>query len=469
MTERQDEAWKIFDDPAITYFLARGGARSGKTHVLCRYTATRALIFPNTAHLIARYIRARARQTIWQQTLLPMAKELQALGLARIIEASENLSIRFKNGSYILVEGLDPSRIQGVLGSQYATIFLNECNEISWSVVELMTSRLNATARNAAGEMIQRKMLADCNPTVKSSWDYNFFVRKLNPGDKSPRNDPEKITSFWFHPSHNTANQAPGYIATLESGSPDFRKRFLEGEYGSFEGLVYRLNHEVHIVDPWRPDPNRRKVSMVLGRAIDFGFWPDPFVCLWIAHDLIRQTLTIYREWHMHKLTVRAHAHQIYRMSQEDVGLTNAVPADEDEFYQQMKQGRFAKIQNAYGWTVCDHDRSDREDLAVAGIENENADKRRQTGIDHIMDLMDFNTRKKPRLFVTRDCTNTILELESYRWREVKEGRDNKRAKDKDDRETAGPDHCMDSLRYGAMKAIPPAYGDMKFVLGKLT
>lgn len=459
LTEKQLQALRLLISDDKTRIQLEGGSRSGKSHVICAWILLRAANYPGSAHLVARFVRAKAEKTIWMQTLLPMAKKLQEQGACKV-NLSE-MRIDFTNGSYVLVDGLEPSRIDGVLGAGYSTIFVNECNENGWGAIEQLFSRLTQTARRVKdGKPIVPKFITDLNPTAKNSWHYNLFHLKLDPRDMKPRPDGDKIVSLHFHPRDNIANLAEGYLETLESGGEDFQRRFLRGEYGSFEGLVYKLNPDVHIVDSFRIRERRGDVRLI--RAVDFGFWPDPFVCLWICQDHITGHVIVYREWYQHKMLVRDHAKHIYRLSAEDLqGPPPVIPEDTDTFYEALRQGRYQKIESLYAATVCDHDREDRETLHAARIMTEPADKRKITGVEHLTELLSHSPGKKPVLLIHRSCTNLITEMESYRWKDPKEGAVNVK-----DRVTVGADDCLDSLRYGAMKLIPPRTADFNPIIG---
>lgn len=448
------EGLKLLNDKSKTIIQFRGGSRSGKSHLIAVWIFLRMLYYPGSSHLCARFVRARARQTVWAQTILPMAKMFQRAGLCTIHDSNTEMSVRMYNDSFLLIDGLEPSRIDGVLGSERGTIWLNECNENAWRVVQLLFSRLNDTARHEkTGEIIVPKLVADNNPTTKASWDYKLFIRKIHPTSNDPHRKVDEIASMHFHPSHNRENQSPGYIEMLESGSREFKQRFLEGEYGSSKGLVYSINEDVHVIDGFEPPPpgKPRKLGWTLARAVDFGYWPDPFVCLWMAYDQAKNKLYFYREWQAHKMLVRSHAHMMYQLSAEDHGVE--ITDDEDEFYASQKKGAYQSIEDQYDWTECDHDREDRETLEAAGIRTQAADKRRDIGHDHVIDLLhyDLEKGKKPTIYIDRRCVNLLTEFESYRW--IEEGESKKKDQD---RETRGPDHCMDCLRYGSMRMIPP-------------
>lgn len=486
---KQIDAWNnVLTNDSFTRIQFEGGSRSGKTFLICWWILKLADQYPGSRHLVARFARVKANGTIWQQTLLPMAKTLERYGAAKINYS--NLRIDFLNGSYVVVDGLEPSRIEGVLGAEYSTVFINECNENKWGTIELLFSRLTQTCTKHSidkqgnflpdhGKPIIPKLITDLNPTTKTSWHYKLFHLKQDPVSQNPRPDAKNITYVHFRPSDNIKNQAKGYIETLESGSEQFRKRFLYGEYGSFEGLVYtEFNPDVHVIDHYELPQKNRRGNYTFGRAIDFGFWPDPFVCLWFCHDIAQGKVIIYREWYQRKVIVRDHAKHIYRLSYEDLpeedkkkfhSLLSGMNGkddpfgDTDDFYHLLKRGRMKIIQNQYDFTVCDHDSEDRATLHAALIETESADKRRHIGFEHVSELLSHSEHKRPTLYVTRDCTNTITEFESYRWAAEKD--DDKKKKD---RATAnGDDHAMDALRYGMMKLIPPSKGDLNVFIGR--
>lgn len=458
LTEKQITALRILTSDDKTRIQFEGGSRSGKSHIICAWILLRAANYADSAHLVARFVRAKAEKTIWTQTLLPMAKKLREQGACEI--NLTEMKIDFANGSYVLVDGLEPSRIDGVLGAGYSTIFVNECNENGWNAIEQLFSRLTQTATRPDGKAIVPKFITDLNPTAKNSWHYRLFHLKLDPRDGSPRKDAPRIVHLHFHPRDNAANLADGYLETLQSGGEDFQRRFLHGQYGSHEWLVYKLD-EAHIIDHFQIRQRRGDVRLI--RAVDFGFWPDPFVCLWICQDYITGHVIIYREWYMHKMLVRDHAKHIYKLSAEDLPSGPIpVPDDTEEFYAQLKRGAFQKIQSLYAATVCDHDREDRETLHAAGIMTEPADKRKITGVEHMTELMSFSEHKKPTLLIHRSCVNLITEMESYRWKDPKDGQTNVK-----DRVTVGADDCLDSARYGMMKLVPPRTAEFNPILGR--
>jgi predicted phage terminase large subunit-like protein len=151
----------------------------------------------------------------------------------------------FHNGSEILFEGLDPSRIDKVLGAQYATAWVNECNEISdyEGVILQLASRMADSkpimnrGKKVMGEdgkpvMLRPLMLFDCNPNVKDDWEYKLFQLKQDPLSNQPLDDADNYASLLVPPHDNAANQALGYADALKrryKHSPKMMARFVEG------------------------------------------------------------------------------------------------------------------------------------------------------------------------------------------------------------------------------------------------
>jgi len=86
--------------------------------------------------------------------------------------------IDFDNGSLIQLGGLQPDQIGDILGSEFATIFVNEANENTWDVIELLFSRLNDISEDGAGNRITPRFIADLNPTSYSSLDKFSLLSK---------------------------------------------------------------------------------------------------------------------------------------------------------------------------------------------------------------------------------------------------------------------------------------------------
>jgi len=439
---KQKEGLKILSTREKKFILFWGGSRSGKTFLTIRAIRIRCHKYPGSKHLIARYSFANAHKTIWLQTMLPEFKKDEQLGLCKIL--SQPGQVIYRNGAMVILGGLEPSTIDSVLASEYGTIFITEANENRFEVIENLFSRLNDTSKSIAnGDPIKLKFIFDLNPTVKTNWTNQLFLNGLDPITKEPKRNFNEYANLWFCPEDNVHNLADGYIDTLKNLSPAKRKRFYEGVFASYEGLVFQLDDTAHIVDDF-PIPHEWKKI----RAIDFGY-THPFVCLWLAYDSGNDCAYVYREYIQTKMTVRAHSEEIKRLSIQDLPeKTRSNPE------------AWKSAEKLYSATVADHDAEDRATLYENGITTIPANKEVLMGIDNVIDLLDHTNGRRTKIKLFRSCVGTRESCDSYRWRDSAMSN---RGKAKDREVIKEEDDPADSLRYGIMELFPVEEG-FKFV-----
>jgi len=139
--------------------------------------------------------------------------------------------------SQIWIGGLDDKeRTEKVLGTEFATVYLNECSQIPWQSVGLVITRLaqvcQTKIQGQEPKELARKMYFDCNPPSKGHWTYKLFVQHVDPDTRLPLHQPYQHAWLQINPSDNQANLPSDYIKTLEGLSARLQKRFLKGEFG---------------------------------------------------------------------------------------------------------------------------------------------------------------------------------------------------------------------------------------------
>lgn len=241
-------AWQ---DPLVENLLAYGPSRSGKSAILTALTVGRALAYPETKHAIFRLTLRSCHSHLFHGTFPEIMGMLYPGYLERkdVTVSKADGVVTMHNGSKLFFEGLDPNRIDKVLGAQYATAWVNECNEIEdYETIQQLASRMADTAPMVGGDgkvvldpagnavMSRPLMLFDCNPDLKSDWEHRCFVEKVHPVSGKPFKD--EALAKWrrvFMPAHeNRHNIAKGYLDTLAErydGSPNMEMRFLEGRW----------------------------------------------------------------------------------------------------------------------------------------------------------------------------------------------------------------------------------------------
>lgn len=247
LTAKQREANRLLSGPARNIML-RGGARSGKTFILCRAIIQRAINAPNSRHVIFRFRFNHAKTSVWADTL-PKVLNLCFPGLAVRFDKTD-FYLELPNCSQVWIAGLDDKeRVEKILGQEYVTLYFNESSQIPWGSVETAMSRLAQKcdlapeiARATGRTHIALKAYFDCNPPSKMHWSYSLFRAKLKPGTKEALPDPDAYAEMRVNPADNADNLPAEYFDVLASMSAAKRLRFEAGEWASeVSGALWAL------------------------------------------------------------------------------------------------------------------------------------------------------------------------------------------------------------------------------------
>jgi phage terminase large subunit-like protein len=247
-TASQLEALELLKTAGANRFLARGGRRSGKSVAWSLAVAGRAMLYPKSKHGVFRNTLNTCRELLFQGTFIEVM-ELAWPGYLQRPDVTINKqgsTITFHNGSIIYFKGLDENRLTRQRGAEYATIWLNECNEVrDWDSIVVLESSLNHSTpmldaqgnpvlRNGKPLVIMPKLLFDCNPQLNSDWDARAFKFLLNPATNLPHKRPERWREIKMDPEDNIENQGPNYLQDLRdsvAGSPAAESTLLLGEW----------------------------------------------------------------------------------------------------------------------------------------------------------------------------------------------------------------------------------------------
>lgn len=272
-TEKQLQAQKFFALMAM-HIMLFGGSRSGKTFLIVRNIVFRALKAPMSRHLIARFRFNHVKASIIMDTF-PKVMSLCFPQIKYELSKSDWVAYIMNGpnggrGSEIWFCGLDDKeRTEKVLGLEFATIFLNECSQISWMACEMILTRLAQLVYQVFNGQIaaplKLRAYYDCNPPSKAHWTFRLFKQKQNPDTKEPIADPNNYLCFQMNPTDNMENLSPDYITkTLMNMSARMKRRFLHGEFA--EATPNALFDEADI-DRWRVDSSQlpQLVRIVVG------------------------------------------------------------------------------------------------------------------------------------------------------------------------------------------------------------
>ena len=251
LTPAQTQAQRKVLSSDATHIMLEGGSRSGKTFLLVRAVAMRALKAKNSRHCILRFRFSHVKASIIQDTF-PKVMATCFPDVPYDLNKTDWMAL-FPNGSEIWFGGLDDkARVEKILGREFVTIYLNEISQIPFESRNMAVTRL-AQKVDQEIDGVKRpmpvRMYYDLNPTGKGHWGYKMFHQRLDPETKGKLDSPEDYAYFQMNPKDNLINLSDTYIKTLKGLGARQQKRFLRGEWS--DENPNSLFNETDI-DKWR-------------------------------------------------------------------------------------------------------------------------------------------------------------------------------------------------------------------------
>jgi hypothetical protein len=222
----------------------------------------------------------------------------------------------------------------------------------------------------------------------------------------------------------------PEYVARLMRLSEQERKQLLDGDWDTFAGQYFgEWNRSIHVVKPFEIPVDWKRY-----RALDEGYYPDPFVSLWIAMDR-KGNAYLYRELSQTKLLTRQQVERVKQMSPENIDYSVA----DTSFWNKSKET---------GESPAEVFAKEGVPLLQATKERLNGWKRLREWL-HVYDEVDpvtGSTYKTARLKVFSTCLNAIEAIPAM-------VHDDTHSEDMADHPL---DHIPDALRYWSMSRPSP-------------
>lgn len=248
LTAKQELANELLASSA-THIMLAGGSRSGKTLLLMRAIVIRALKAVGSRHAVLRFRFGHVKQSIVHDTF-PHVMDLCFPTVKYDINRSDWFAT-LPGGSEIWFGGLDDKeRTEKILGTEFSTIFLNECSQIPFASRNVAVTRLAQLVTDSITKRAQPlKMYYDENPPDKGHWTYKLFKLKVDPESKQQLPDPESYAFLQLNPADNQENLSQDYLKQLDALPARLRKRFLEGE---FREAAPNALFSDELLDKWR-------------------------------------------------------------------------------------------------------------------------------------------------------------------------------------------------------------------------
>lgn len=317
------------DSQVILY----GGTGSGKTTTMCWKLTLLLLKYPGAKALLTRnsYVAlvksgVETLERVFREAGFSIGKQNKSNTIYKLGESKpteyqfpfarrvdENGHV-YEGQSRILISSL--SNAKDELGAEYDYVYLNQPELSSEDDWQFLATRCNGRR----GHVPYPQLMGDPNPEHEQHWiklgGYELVDgKKVGSGDrwrliKSTYHDNPVI---WDHKLNCFTKQGEEMITRLEQSlNPVMAKRLIEGEWCSYEGLVYGevWNREKHVIDSLQLAEYNINESWERYLTFDFGY-DDPFVfALWCKHpeqDLYIRTKLIY----MTNRTILEHVEQI--------------------------------------------------------------------------------------------------------------------------------------------------------------
>lgn len=396
-----------------TEILISGAAGTGKSVGALMYLHLSCLAKPKVRALIVRKTLASLTASTLVTFREKVAKEAIEAGVLSFYggSAQEPASYRYRNGSVIVVGGLD--RASRLLSTEFDLAFVDEAIEATEEDLDTIVTRLRH------GVLSRQRLIMATNPGAPQ----HHLKQRADAGRCAIFYSRHEDNPRMHHDGEWTA-YGLGYLARLDSLTGARYQRMRWGKWVSAEGLIYeQFDPAVHVVDRFAIP-----AGWTVWVSVDFGF-NHPFVAQVWGEDGDGR-LFLVREIYATGRLVEDHARQL--------------------------KGLLAEMRVRPRAVICDHDAEDRATLERhLGLGTTAAKKTVSDGLQAVQARLRVQGDGKPRLFVMRDavvkrdlalvdaskpaCTEE--EFPSYVWA-VKPGGDLKEEPLKQ------MDDGMDALRY---------------------
>lgn len=236
--DRQLEALFYLSDDEVNEILYGGGARGGKSWILCIWKALRRLSMDGSVGMLCREENTKLRDTT-QKTFFKVLDFLQAVEGVDYFWRAGKQEVEFQNGSVEMFKELkympakDPEFDR--IGSYDLTdVGVDESQQIFWKAIQVLKGRcsvLKGESKVVKNGVITKipwetipKLAYTCNPA--KNWTYTDFYAKDKKGELEP------TKKFVRSLAEDNPHVPCAYIENLKTADRVTRERLL---YGNFE------------------------------------------------------------------------------------------------------------------------------------------------------------------------------------------------------------------------------------------
>lgn len=263
--------------------LALGTRGTGKSVQLRWDAHLRCLMIPGFHALILR----RTMPELRKSHLKSIEKDMKLLGGVYL---QTTFLAKYPNGSTLLFAHCETEAdILNFLSSEYGFIGFDELS--TFTLQQFL--QISAAARAPEGAGYNAVVRCSSNPMgIGAEWMEQWFINKDVNYEEYPDYNPEDFEMQFSTLRENKYIDAESYEKRLKNLPDHVRRAWLKGEF-VFEGMYFSDFRKTddegnpwHVIDSvplFQDEPVYRHPWLSIYRAIDWGYHPDPAVCLWIA------------------------------------------------------------------------------------------------------------------------------------------------------------------------------------------
>lgn len=388
--------------PINNYILYSGAFGAGKTILLAHVGIKAALNYPKSVGLVGSQTYPQIRDVVFRTFILELERYQQVLDENNIpiklfteTISIGKMNINFYNGSEIWFRSCDKER--NLAGRSIDWFGLDEPVDMKEGVMKQLIGRLRGTA------IPFHFAILATNPEAQSHWLYRYFYKEKREGYYAV--DTNTYDNYLLE------NQTE-YIKGLSDYDEDWKRRYLNGEWGAFSGQIYKkFNVEKHVkeIDIDNFIKNRKDTVDKFICGVDWGM-NDP-TCLLMILQTKEKNLYVFEEIYVNEKTSNEIAHILY------------------DYHKKYK---FDKV---YIDPSANNLRTEADRLGVPCADSNDksyADNNVSDGIARVN-----NAINKDKIMIDTSCINLIRSLLAYHYKD-----------DETDIPVKKDDHAADALRY---------------------
>lgn len=294
--------------------LALGTRGTGKSVQLRWDAHMRCLMIPNFHALILR----RTMPDLRKSHIKYIEREMKLLGGVYL---QTTFLAKYPNGSTLLFAHCETEAdILNFLSSEYGFIGFDELS--TFTLQQFLQISIAARAPEHCG--YDAVIRASSNPLGPGAeWMEQWFVTRTVSYEDYPDYNPDDFEMQFSTLRENKYINAAQYEARLKNLPDHVRRAWLKGEF-VFEGMYFtdfrKVDddgnpwHVLNDVPTFQGEPIYNHPWLSIYRAIDWGYHPDPAVCLWIA-VLPNKRAIVFKEKHWKRVLAADVAKDIVRES----------------------------------------------------------------------------------------------------------------------------------------------------------